>query len=367
MNKAELVLLLVLPSVLLAHEPQLQKTLVGHDKKVFCLAFSPDGKTLASGSLHEAKLWNVTTGENIASLDDTGLVRFVTFSPDGRMLALSTAQGEEGTIKLWNVAASRNIATLQTFNSGSFTAFSSDGKTLIWTDDKTTDSNGKARAYAQQTTIRRWNITTGDNTSICSICKKDSADESMARSGPKGENKVAVRLVAALAFSPDGKMLAARDNTGVVEIWDLPACKKTIAFCENSSYSEFSVAFSPNGKALALARGRESLLSKSREETMIDVRDVATGKSIATLSGHGAEVVCVAFSPDGKTLASCGCEPTVKLWNLATGENVANIDAGSEAVGQVVFSPSGNILASAAGHDGTIKLWSVATSDQVAQ
>jgi WD40 repeat protein len=342
---------LVAVSFLSAQEPKLQNTIVAHDKPVFSVAFSPDGQVLASGSLREAKLWDVATGKNTATLDDAGLVRFVAFSPDSRKLALSTAQGEQGTIKLWDMAIGKNTATLQTYNAGSFMAFGLDSKTLVWTDDRILSADGKTWMHAHQTIIKRWDIGMDKSTPICSICKEENPP-----SEPGMKSGGVLRMVVALAFSPDGKTIASRDNNGLTEIWDMPTCKKTVTFSENSNYGAFSVAFSPDGKTLALARGRKTLLSKSGEELLIDLRDVATGKNIATLRGHSAEVFSVAFSPDGKTLASCGYEPTVKLWNVATGKNIANMDTGSKAVNQVVFSPDGKTLASA-GHDGTIKLW----------
>ncbi|MCD4726503.1 MAG: WD40 repeat domain-containing protein [Pirellulales bacterium] len=339
---------LAVGSPLSAQELKLQNTIIAHDKPVFCVAFSPDGCVLASASLREAKLWDVATGKNITTLDDAGLVRFVAFSPDGSMLALSTMQGGQGTIKLWDVATRKNTATLETYDGNSFMVFGLDGKTLLWTDDRILAPDGKTRTQAHHTTIKRWDIGTGNNTSICSVCKNV----------PGAEEEMSVRMVVALVFSPNGKTLAARDNEGAIEIWDMATCKKSSTFSANVNYSAFSVAFSPDGKTLAVARGLKNLTSKAGEETIIDLRDVATGKNTTTFRGHSAEVFSVVFSPDGNTLASCGYEKTIKLWDAATGKSIANLDTGSKAVNQVVFSPDGKTLASA-GHDGTIKLWDV--------
>lgn len=322
-------------SSLLAQEPScLQHTLIGHDKMIFHVAFSPDGRTLASGSPQKARLWDVATGKNTATLDDAGFVCSVAFSQDGRLLALSTAYGEQGTVKLWDVATRKNTAILKTYNFGSFMTFGLDGKTLLWADNMVYDPDSKTWVEPRQTTIKRWDIGADKNTSICSICKSEEG----------------FRMVVALAFSPDGKTLAARDDKGIIEIWNMTTGKNTATLFDNTGSGPFSVAFSPDGKTIA---------SGGADKT-IKFWDVITGKdTAATLRGHSAEVFSVAFSPDGKTLASCGYEKTVKLWDVATGKNIANLDTGSIAVNCVVFSPDGKTLASA-GHDGTIKLWNVA-------
>jgi WD40 repeat protein len=155
-----------------------------------------------------------------------------------------------------------------------------------------------------------------------------------------------------LAFSPDGRLLAAgcadydakRKTRGEIKIWDLRTGKLRFNLRRQHDMV-LSVSFSPNGRFLASGGG-----------TTIKLWDVASGKEIRRIGGR--MVQCVVFSPDGKYLASAGSDSSVKLWDPETGRELADFRGHTEIVWEVAFSPNGKQLASAS-QDHTVKVWNV--------
>ena len=114
-----------------------------------------------------------------------------------------------------------------------------------------------------------------------------------------------------------------------------------------------AVAFSPDGKTVA---------SGSWDKT-VRLWDVATGKGGPKLVGHDNRVTAVAFSPDGKMVASGSWDKTVRLWDAATGRNIRTLTGHNDGVNTVAFSPDGETVASGS-DDKTVRLWDAATGDE---
>ncbi len=161
-----------------------------------------------------------------------------------------------------------------------------------------------------------------------------------------------------MALSPDGQLLAARDqDPRQVNLWDVTVWQKRMVL-QGTPTAFQSLAFSPDSKSLASAGGQISPTDLGE----LHLWEVTTGKMIRRFDGHDSQVSGVAFSPDGKLLASSGWDKSVRLWDVSDGNEVALlIGKGNDrgVVQAVAFSPDGRYLAAAA--QGPVLVWEVAT------
>jgi WD40 repeat protein len=407
--------------------------LTGHGDSVVCLSFSPDGKLLASADKKEIILWDVAARKPIGQrlTGHSGQVLSLAFSPDSKLLA-SGSFGEvdadglpaKGEIYLWDVATQQRIGSpLKGHNSPVYSlAFSPDGKTLASGGGGNDYYGGSGSGYS----IVLWNVVKGQ-----------ALGPSLE--GHKNE-------VLSLAFSPDGKVLASGSADETVKLWDVARLKpvdnsslldndhhtrevldvhftrdgKTLISADagnhilmrepkfsttngnnltletyfltkvingyvDSSRKIQAIAFSPDESKWAMGGCRKMVANSICIEGEVSIWNVAARLPIShPLAEDAGTVECVAFSPDGKTLASGGCDVPlghncdggrVRLWDMASGQLTGQpLAAASNKVSSLAYSHDGKILATGSCgkyepgcKQGEIRLWNPDTRQPISQ
>jgi WD40 repeat protein len=334
---------------------------------IFSLVFSPDGKTLASSSFRDVRLFDVNAGKEFCplfyGLEESDLTfEALVFSPDGKILA---GGSDSKILWLWDMDTHKEITKITMHDkpppvSDSAIAFTPDGKTILARIRDESHNDGESDLNS----ITFWDVATHVQT---------------------GEVKLQPGRYSYIVFSPDLKIFATmlrqddkriitQDQQHIIKLYETDTGKllKTI---KPRDTSVGLVVFSPDGKTIAAVVGSYSVIHKNLDRfNTVQLWDVKTGNDILTIKGSNYHTNSLAFSPDGKTLASGReSEPIVDLWDVSSGKKITSLKGSlkghenerdyagrpkTDGVSIIAFSPNGKLLAS--GRDSeTIDIWNI--------
>lgn len=320
-------LLLALEAVKLAENPdtetalhlavqasRIQRTIQTDEMTVVGIAFSPDGRQLATGNYSSVvRIYDRASGKEQLTLSGhTAGINMVKYSPDGARVATAS---DDGTAKVWNSQSGQEIFTLhghEGFVSG--VAFSPDGKRLA--------------TISQDGTAHLWDAATGENLLILAASEESLRD---------------------LAFSPDGSRLVTAGDDQTARVWEVSTGRAVIILSGHEGVID-GVAYSPDGKYIATA---------SADKTA-KLWDSSSGEELQSLVGHTNVVQGIAFSPRGDRLATGSYDGRVKIWSIPDGIELLSLSGRAVQIYRVAFHPDGLQVASA-NSDGTAQLWDVSS------
>lgn len=334
--------------------------LSGHADLVNAVVFAPDGRHIASASNDGTiRVWETSSGrESLRLQPDRDRVSCLAYSHDGRWLASGTIN--DGTVQLWDVQAAEFVREFEvSVASRGCLAFSLDSKRLL------SASGGTVKCWELNTgkELRTWQFAETYGIGAESI----SIDGTFIAQGVKGQEQkhtlhvldlesgevVAILRghndqVKQVAFSRDGHRVATVSFDKTVRVWELPSGRETHCLKGHEDWG-VSVAWSPDG---------DRLVSGSLDRTL-RVWDTRTGEQLVCLTGHDSKILSVAFSPDGRMIASASKDKVVRIWSADSKGASQHLRNHTKQISEVSFSADGQDIVSASMHEESAWIWDV--------
>ena len=298
-------------------------TLQPMNHRVRAVAWSPDGRLVATGSNPEIALWDSATGKRLATLNGhTGQIYSMAWSPASKLLA---SAADDGMVRLWDTQQQRTMQTLKTGSNASFlsVAWSPDGRQVV--------------AGTPNGDVVRWNAQTGAQAALWSGPAKQQ--------GHGGEYPFAVWGV---SWSPDGRHIVSTRYDDLVLLWDVATGRSRVI--PKTDTQPNTVVWSPDGRQFAV----------TDDEGKVILWNGASGARGKTFEGHDGDgwAYGLAWSPDGSMVVSSRESGLIQLWDAQTGNELVALNGHLNAVWGLAWSPDGLRLASAS-DDGNVCLWGV--------
>jgi WD40 repeat protein len=312
---------------------------------VSALAFSPDGKWLAVRQQGGAiALWDTVAKRAVANLPGAGYYKALAFSPRTNLLAWGNKDAS-GTpvISLWDVSEQKETAALPHSAAIVSVAFSPDAQEMA--------------TLAYDGTVRLWDIASRQAVRQILTTKLDwggslnfeGNSEGTAANVPLRTAPVYSDHYGCVLFSPDGRLLAIGEAKARIRLLErATGQERTPLTVPLPADGIAAMAFSPDSKRLAAACGVG--------DNQVHVWDLESGTQLQPLTGHNRWVVGLAFSPDGKTLASASADQTIRLWDMARNAERRRFQGYSRDVWAIAWSPDGEELVTG-GKDGSVRYW----------